>query len=112
MKHNFHHEASNLLNQIVANVLNDREVLRNVYKEIDIFQLTHALANIPNNLLVIGRVRVWLIVASTCHKHHFVGTMRKIKVKPSLCDKQSSAALHDFVYRFSTPGSTIFTYWL
>jgi len=77
----FHTDATNLLNEIGDLVLNDKIVLQNVYKHMSIYQLTHALSYVPSNLLVIGRAAVWLIVASTCHKGYFVGTMRSIKIK-------------------------------
>jgi len=112
MTGHFHSEATVLLNEIVNHVLNDQEVLKNVYKNIDLYQLTHALSNIPHNVLVIGRTTVWLILAKTCHKNHFVGTVRNIRLKPNLQDKLALTRLHDFVYRFATPGSTIATYWL
>lgn len=106
----FHKEATNLLNEIVQKVLNDKGVLQNVYKHMSIYQLTHALSLIRFNLLVIGRAGVWLIVASTCHKSHFVGTMRSIKINQN--EKHPLARLNEFVQRFSTPGSNISTYCL
>jgi len=92
----FHKEATNLLNEIVELVLNDKVVLQNVYKHMSVFQLTRALSSIQFNLLVIGRAGVWLIVASTCHKSHFVGTMRSIKFNPNY-GGNPLARLHEFV---------------
>jgi len=117
MTGNFYSKATNLLSKIFNHVLNDLEVLEKVYKRIDISRLTSVLSNtnypdIPHNLLVIGQTRVWLIVARTCHKHHFVGTVRKIMQKPNLQDKLPLTRLHEFVCRFATPGSKIFAYCL
>jgi len=44
MTAHFHKEATNLLNEIVEHVLNDKVVLQNVYKHMSIYQLTRALS--------------------------------------------------------------------
>lgn len=98
----FYSKAKVLLNEIVSHVLNDLEVLKNVYKRINIQRLTNVLSNlnyksIPHNFLVIGQTTVWLIVASTCHKKHFVGTVRKIMLKPNLRNELSLTRLHEFI---------------
>ena len=98
------------ISSIVSNVMNDHEVLKLVYKEIDLLDLTRVFAFLPINFLVIGRTRVWMILMSTCHPNHFVGTMRVHHLRPTLGDRATWSKLHDFIFRFSTPGATIVTF--
>lgn len=76
MKHTFFEAATNLLASILG-VLSDVEVRKQVYKEVSLLELTHIFAELPRNLLLIGRTRIWMVVASTCHSEHYIGTMRK-----------------------------------
>ena len=39
-----------------------------------------------DNILIIGRTRVWMVNAATCHPDHFIGTERKVALKPSCKD--------------------------
>ena len=104
--------AKNIVSRIASDVLNAQHVLPLIYKEIDIHDLTHEFSKVRHNLLVIGRTRVYLINATTCHPDHFIGTYREISLKPGLRDVSKWARLHDFVLRFATPGSLITTYLL
>ena len=91
-------------------MLNDPEVLNEVYKEVDTSLLIESLGNVSTNILAIGRTKVWLINAATCHRGHFIGTELSIELKPPLRDHAKWKKLRDFIYRFVTPGATVYAF--
>ena len=112
MTNHFFNVANHIIYRLSVSILNNKNVLPLAYKEIDIHQLTHAFSKIEHNLLVIGRTRVQIINASTCHPDHFIGTHRAIHLKPTLRDSTKWTKLHDFILRFATPGSLIHVFLL
>ena len=56
------------LDVIIANVLNNKTVLKHVYKKLSLPHLIGKLGMCSENLLLIGRENSWLVNARTSHK--------------------------------------------
>lgn len=93
-------------------IMNDPEIHDFIHSEIDFFRKANAFTSLRRNILVVGKTRVWIEVASTCHPNHFIGTKRVLHLKPGMEDKASLKCLRDFLFRYSTPGAKIFAYFI
>lgn len=112
MINQFNDSAILFMNRFVAEVLNNRGIVELVSYNLDLLKLFVSISTLDSNLLVIGRTRVWMIIMSTCHRDHFIGTERVLHLKPRLRDLANWTRLHDFVFRYSTPGARIHAYLL
>lgn len=110
MKNYWHRMAGNFLDRIVADVMNQPTMLKEVFKTLDTFSIVNKLSRADNNALIIGRTRAWMVNCRTCDPDHFVGTQRVVNVQQGWWQKAEWAKLQDFICRFGTPGSILYTY--
>ena len=64
----WHEKTQAALDVIIANVLNNKTVLKHVYKKLSLPHLIGKLGQCSENLLLIGRENSWLVNARTSHK--------------------------------------------
>lgn len=62
-------------------MLNAEKIFSLVYKSVNMTDLLWCLGTVEQNRLIIGKHIMWLVVARTGHKNHFVGTERRISSK-------------------------------
>jgi hypothetical protein len=58
----FHHDAHNLITEILISVINTNEVLPKIYGKIKLTAFLSRLSQLNMNTLVIGYSRIWLIL--------------------------------------------------
>ena len=71
-----------LLSRIIEKVLNHTEIIKLTFRSMSVQLLLYKLGQIKNNFLVIGSNSCWMINSKTCHENYFLGTERKISLKP------------------------------
>ena len=74
LKTDWHYRIQRAIETLVSKFLNHDEVLKRVYRRLCLPDLVTRLGECWQNMLVIGKSTTWLILASTGHKRHFVGT--------------------------------------
>ena len=92
---------------IVQEVLNNKAVLRHVYRKLSIPHLLGGLGRCDSNLLLIGREHSWLVNARTSHKRHFVGTRKLVGLTAKAGKNASWTKLEEFALRHAAPGSIV-----
>ena len=103
----WHKKTQALLDEIVEEVLQNKTVLQNVYKNLSLPHLLGELGQCSPNLLLIGRENSWLVNARTSHKSNFVGTRQVVGLASKAHNAYKMKKLEMLALRYASPGSTI-----
>ena len=74
---------------LLVDFLNDPDIKSRVHKCVNVSKLLKKLAKQDFNALVIGKYYSWLIISTTAHPQHVIGTKRMSRVKGKFNDKRS-----------------------
>lgn len=92
---------------IVEEVLQNKSVLKHVYKSLSLPHLLGKLGQCETNLLLIGRENSWLVNTRTSHKQHFVGTRQVVGLTSKAQGADSWKRLETLALRYASPGSVV-----
>ena len=92
---------------IVQQVLNNKIVVKHVYKKLNFPLLLGSLGHCTANLLIIGRENSWIVNATTSHKQHFVGTRLAVGLTSKASRKDSWARIETGILRYASQGSVV-----
>ena len=82
-------KINELFDMLRIEFLNDPEIKARIHKSVNVSKLLKKLAKQDFNALVIGKYNSWLILCTTAHPQHVIGTKRMSRVKGKFNDKRS-----------------------
>ena len=103
----WHSKIQAALTAIVQDVLQDRTVIKHVYRALSLPKLLGLLGQCRVNLLLIGKENTWLVNARTPHKKHFVGTRQAFGLTNKAKEVASWMKLKNLVLRYAARGTSV-----